>query len=127
MLRTPEEPIPLIMQTQHRGFVFRIQWRNFVSQDTEAAEIERYHLSLTEDEHDLQLAQYCAQLRASGGEPNLDLLDETRARKILALSFSFQDRPDETDGSDTESGRKTTITWSNAIRELRIENQDKFH
>ena len=101
VLRTPEEPIPLIMQTQHRGFVSQIQGRNFVSQDAEAAELERYHLSLTEDEYDLQLAQYCAQVRATGGEPNLDLLDETRARRILALSFSLQDRSDVTDGSDT--------------------------
>ena len=89
------------MQTQHRGLVSQLQGRNFVSQDAEAAELECYHQSLTEDEHDLQLAQYCAQVRASGGEPNLDLLDETHARKMLALSFSFQGRPVETDGSDT--------------------------
>ena len=100
MLRTLEEPIPLIMQTQHRGFVSQIQGRNVVSREALAAQLE---------ERDLQLAHYCVQVRDSGGDPNLDLLDEAHARKILALSVSLLGRSDVTNGSDTESDRKTTI------------------
>ena len=99
----------------------QIQGRNFVSQDAEAAQLEeRHHASLTEDEGDLQLAHYCMQLREAGHEPNLDLLDETHARKILVLSFSLQGRSDVTNGSDTESDRKTTIKWSKVEAEKYI-------